>query len=68
MRPPRPENLPKFKELVAESLAPVGINVLILEIDYQFQFQSHPELEGRGNEQGSRPATWPKRATSAASG
>jgi hypothetical protein len=45
---PRPEGLPKTKQLVAEVLAPMGFNALILEVDYQFQFQSHPELECRG--------------------
>ena len=45
---PRPDSLPKFQQLIAESLAPAGINVLILEVDYQFQFQSHRELNGEG--------------------
>lgn len=45
---PRPEGLAKTKQLVTEVLAPMGFNALILEIDYQFQFQSHPELECRG--------------------
>jgi hypothetical protein len=48
MSAPRPDSLPKFQQLIADSLAPSGINVLILEIDYRFQFQSHPELEGEG--------------------
>jgi hypothetical protein len=55
MRAPKPENLPKFKELIAESLVPAGINVLILGINYQFQYQSHPELQGEGmNKQQAR--------------
>ena len=45
---PRPDGLPKTKQLVGEVLAPMGINVLILEVDYQFQFQSHPELQCQG--------------------
>ncbi|MCP4725404.1 MAG: family 20 glycosylhydrolase [bacterium] len=34
-------------------LAEKGINLLVLEIDYNFQFQSHPELR-RGNDQISK--------------
>src|SRR5438132_14092707 len=30
-------------------LAQMGVNVLILEIDYNFQFQSHPELRSDQN-------------------
>src|SRR2546428_636232 len=30
-------------------LAEMGINVLILEIDYNFEFKSHPELRRGGN-------------------
>jgi hypothetical protein len=36
------------EQFVRESLAPRGINVLILEVDYGFQFTSHPDLECRG--------------------
>ncbi|MHB9048430.1 MAG: family 20 glycosylhydrolase [Pirellulales bacterium] len=35
-------------EFVQKTLAPMGFNVLILEVDYGFQFTSHPELECRG--------------------
>ena len=45
---PRPQRLPVTRRLVTEVLAPMGINVLILEVDYGFQYQSHPELECRG--------------------
>ena len=48
MRAPKPENLPKFEKLIAESLVPAGINVLILGINYEFQYQSHPELKCTG--------------------
>ncbi len=45
---PRPEGLPKLKQLITEALAPMGFNALILQVDYDFQFQSHPELDGTG--------------------
>ena len=48
MRAPKPEDLPKFEKLIAESLVPAGINVLILGITYDFQYQSHPELKCTG--------------------
>jgi hypothetical protein len=37
-------NLPGLKQCITEVLAPRGFNVLILEVDYRFQFKSHPEL------------------------
>jgi len=45
---PQPEKMPLTRQLVAEVLAPMGINVLILEVNYGFEFKSHPELECRG--------------------
>jgi hypothetical protein len=45
---PSPGNLAAAKSLVADVLAPMGINVLIVEVDYGFRFTSHPELECRG--------------------
>lgn len=44
----QPDKLGDAKRLVAEGLAPLGFNALILEIDYSFPFKSHPELETRG--------------------
>jgi hypothetical protein len=41
---PSHENLNTTKQLIAEVLAPMQINVLILEVNYSFQFTSHPEL------------------------
>src|SRR3982074_1326311 len=35
-----------------ENLAKLGINVIILEVDYNFAFQSHPELR-----RGTNPIT-----------
>lgn len=42
------EKLPVTKTLIADVLAPMGINVLIVEVGYGFEFTSHPELQGRG--------------------
>ena len=42
------DKLDIVKRLVSEGLAPLGFNALILEVDYSFQFTSHPELETRG--------------------
>ena len=45
---PQPEKLSITKRFISEALAPMGINVLILEVNYGFQYESHPELECRG--------------------
>ena len=42
------EKLPVTKALIADVLAPMGINVLIVEVGYGFEFTSQPELQGRG--------------------
>ncbi len=55
---PSGDKLPVTKTLIAEELAPMGINVLIVEVDYGFEFASHPELGGRGlNKQQARELT-----------
>jgi hypothetical protein len=41
---PGPERLPLLKRAIAEVLAPMGVNTLVFEVDYSFQFKSHPEL------------------------
>jgi len=38
------EAIPSLKRIIDESLAPSGVNVLVLEVNYHFAFQSHPEL------------------------
>ena len=38
------DEIPALKRMIAESLAPNGVNVLVLEVDYHFPFQTHPEL------------------------
>lgn len=39
-----PEGLPPLKEAVEKVLAPLGVNVIVLEVGYNFEFKSHPEL------------------------
>ncbi len=41
---PGKSGLPALERAVSESLAPMGINVIILEINYGFEYESHPEL------------------------
>ena len=45
---PQPERMALTEQFVKESLAPMGINVLILEVDYGFEFKSRPELQCHG--------------------
>jgi len=55
---PSGEKLPVTKPLIADVLAPMGINAIIVEVNYGYQFASHPELEGRGlNKQQARELT-----------
>jgi len=41
---PNPEGVPLLKRAIAEVLAPLGVNVIVFEVNYKFAFQSHPEL------------------------
>jgi hypothetical protein len=52
MLAPPPDRLPLLKRAITDALAPMGVNALIFEVDYGFQFQSHPELIG--------PKAWSK--------
>jgi hypothetical protein len=45
---PSPSGLPLVKRMITESLAPMGINALILEVNYNFAYRSHPELSTPG--------------------
>jgi hypothetical protein len=55
---PQPEKLDATKELIADYLAPMGINVLILEVNYAFDYTSHPELKCSGlNKEQARELT-----------
>lgn len=43
------DDLPLLKRAIDEGMKPLGVNVLMLEVNYRFEFQSHPELrEGGG--------------------
>jgi hypothetical protein len=39
--------VPLLERAVEETLAPMGVNVLVVEINYNFEFQSHPECRSR---------------------
>jgi hypothetical protein len=41
---PNKENLDRFVKFINEELPPRGVNTLILRVDYNFNYQSHPEL------------------------
>jgi hypothetical protein len=41
---PEPDQLDAFVKFIGEELAPRKVNTLILRVDYNYQFESHPEL------------------------
>src|SRR5580658_8303519 len=41
---PRPNGLDDFIKFINEELAPRKVNTLILRVDFNYQFKSHPEL------------------------
>lgn len=41
---PRPDGVDRFTKFIKEELTTRGINVLILRVDFNYQFESHPEL------------------------
>jgi hypothetical protein len=41
---PRPAGLDKFIAFIDQELAPRHVNTLVVEVDYDYQYQSHPEL------------------------
>lgn len=45
---PSHDSLPLLKKAVTEQLAPIGVNALVLEVNYQFVYRSHPELGTSG--------------------
>ncbi|MCX8108377.1 MAG: family 20 glycosylhydrolase, partial [Verrucomicrobiae bacterium] len=45
---PGQAGLPVVKRAIVEKLVPMGVNVLILEVDYGFSWKSHPELATAG--------------------
>lgn len=45
---PRSEDVPLLNAAIEKTLTPLGINALILEVNYQFEYRSHPELRSNG--------------------
>ena len=41
---PSASQVERFTQFIRQDLAPRGVNTLILRVDYNFQFDSHPEL------------------------
>jgi Glycosyl hydrolase family 20, catalytic domain len=41
---PRPAEVDSFVQFITKELAPRSVNVLLLQVDYRYQFRSHPEL------------------------
>ncbi len=41
---PGKDGIPVLKKGIEEGFKPLGINVIVLEVDYRFKFKSHPEL------------------------
>jgi hypothetical protein len=41
---PQPSKVDEFTKFIAEELAPRKINTLILRVDYNYQYEKHPEL------------------------
>lgn len=45
---PGPKDVNRFVKFITEELAPRKVNTLILRVDYDYQYQSHPELADTG--------------------
>jgi hypothetical protein len=45
---PGHDDVSLLKRAIAERLAPLGVNALVLEVNYNFQYRSHPELAAPG--------------------
>ncbi|MBN1821146.1 MAG: family 20 glycosylhydrolase [Prolixibacteraceae bacterium] len=43
---PTPEVIDEFVDFIDNTLAPDGVNTLILRVDYGYEYKSHPELVG----------------------
>jgi hypothetical protein len=41
---PSPDGVDAFVQFIAKELAPRKVNTLILQVDFNYQFESHPEL------------------------
>lgn len=45
---PRSEDVPLLNRAIEKTLASLGVNALILEVNYSFEYHSHPELRANG--------------------
>ena len=45
---PKPNGLDEFVKFINEELAPRSVNTLILRVDYNYQYESRPELRDSG--------------------
>lgn len=45
---PQPKGLDEFIKFINEELAPRSVNTLILRVDFNYQYESHPELRDSG--------------------
>ena len=36
----------EFDKFIREELAPLGVNTLVLRVDWGYEFETHPELRG----------------------
>src|SRR6056297_2027658 len=43
---PSPNGVDVFADFIDNELAPSGLNLLILRVDYNFEYESRPELRG----------------------
>ena len=48
MGAPSPGNVPKFCDFVSKDLKSMGVNLLVLEVGYSFQYKSRPEMADAG--------------------
>ena len=46
---PKPEEVPLAVKFIQDALPAEGVNVLVLEFDYNFQFTKHPEVAEPGS-------------------
>ena len=42
---PSPNGVDRFVKFINEELAPRGVNTLLLLVDYNYQFESYPQLQ-----------------------
>lgn len=48
MMAPSSADIPLLNRAIEKTLAPLGVNVLILEVNYGYEYRSHPELRANG--------------------